>query len=140
MHLERMAIETEIRDLVTSYIEAVGEHRLDDLPAMLDPDVEFTVGDTTLRGVDAFVGAFERLSPIILRNDIRKVFVDGDEACVIYDFVTDTPVGAVVSVEYIKFTSSRIASVLLVFERLHWPEVQQELAERAARRVTAASA
>jgi SnoaL-like domain len=131
---------TQINDLVTAYIEAVGEHRLEDLPAMLDPDVEFTVGGATLHGTDALVGAFERLSPIILRNDIRKVFVDGGEACVVYDFVTDTPVGAVVSVEYIKVKSGRIASVLLVFERLHWPEVQEELAERAARRVTAASA
>jgi len=131
---------TQIHDLVTSYIKAVGDHRLDVLPAMLEPDAEFVVGDTTLRGVDAFVGAFARLTPIILRNDIRKVFVDGDEAIVIYDFVTDTPAGAVVSVEHIKFKNGRIASVLLVFERLHWPEVQAVLAERAARQVAKASA
>jgi hypothetical protein len=123
---------TQVRDLVISYISAVGEHRLDRLPDMLDPDVDFTFGDTQVRGVDAFVGAFERISQIILRNDIRKVFVDGDEACVIYDFVTDTPVGAVTSVEYIKVKSGRIGSVLLVFERLHWPEVQAILAERAS--------
>jgi SnoaL-like domain len=132
-----MANKTQ--DLVTSYIQAVGQHRLEALPAMLDPEVEFTVGDTKLRGTAAFVGAFERLLPIILRNDIRKLFVDGDEAVVIYDFVTDTPVGAVVSVEHIKFRKGRIASVLLVFERLHWPEVQAELAERAARQTAEAS-
>lgn len=131
---------TEIHDLVTSYIKAVGEHRLEALPPMLDPEVEFIVGDTVLRGTEAFVGAFERLSPIILRNDIRKVFVDGDEAIVIYDFVTDTPAGAVLSVEHIKFRGGRIASVLLVFERLHWPEVQQELADRAAPQVAQAPA
>ena len=122
---------TEVRDLVTSDITSVGEHRLDALPAMLDRDVEFTFGDTELHGVEAFVGAFERISQIILRSDIRKVFVDGNEACVIYDFVTDTPVGAVTSVEYIKVKGGRIASVLLVFERLHWPEVQAILAARA---------
>lgn len=53
-------------------------------------------------------------------------------ACVIYDFVTDTPVGAVVSVEYVKFKDGRIASSLLVFERLHWPEVMAELQKRAS--------
>ena len=131
---------SQIQDMVTAYIQAVGDHRLEDLPPMLDPDVEFTVGDTTLRGTAAFVGAFERLTPIILRNDIRKVFVEGDEAIVLYDFVTDTPVGAVVSVEHIKFKTGRIVSVLLVFERLHWPEVQAELAERAARHTSEASA
>jgi SnoaL-like domain len=129
---------TEIHELVTSYIQAVGNHRLEALPPMLDRDVEFIVGDTTLRGPEAFIGGFERLSPIILRNDIRKVFVDGDEAVVVYDFVTDTPAGAVISVEHIKVRSGRIASVLLVFERLHWPEVQEELAKRASKQAAEA--
>ena len=129
---------SEIHDLVTSYINAVGEHRLDALPAMLEPDAEFTVGDNTVRGVEAFVAGFQRLMPIILRNEIRKVFVDGEEACVIYDFVTDTPAGAVLSVEHIKFRNGRIASTLLVFERLHWPEVLAELAGRAARQSASA--
>ena len=121
---------TSIHKLVTEYVNAVGEHRLDDLPAMLDPDAEFTVGDTTLRGAEAFIGGFKRLDPIIERNAIRKIFVDGDEACVIYDFVTDTPAGAVLSIEYLKFKNDRIASSLLLFERLHWPEVMAVLQKR----------
>ena len=131
---------SDSRDLVTSYIKAVGENRLEALPAMLDPDAEFVVGDTTLRGADAFIGGFRRLTPIILRNEIRKLFVDGDETCVIYDFVTDTPAKAVPSVEYIKMRNGRILSSLLVFERLHWPEVQAVLKERAERQAAAASA
>jgi SnoaL-like domain len=123
---------SEIHDLVTAYINAVGDGRLGDLRAMLDPDAEFIVGDTTLRGAEAFIGGFKQLAPIIKRNEIRKIFVDGDEACVIYDFVTDTPVGAVVSVEDLKFKKGRIASSLLVFERLHWPEVMAELPKRAS--------
>jgi ketosteroid isomerase-like protein len=133
-------VTVDTRDLVTGYIQAVGEGRLGDLPAMLAPDVEFTVGDSTLRGPEAFVAAFERLAPILVRNDIRHAFVDGNQACVIYDFVTDSPAGAVVSVELIKVVDGRIASVLLVFERLHWPEVLAELAARGARRATPASA
>lgn len=128
----------DTHDLVTSYINAVGEHRLDALAEMLDPDVEFTLGDNTVRGVEAFVAGFERLMPIILRNDIRKVFVDGDEACAIYDFVTDTPAGPVLSVEYLKFRNGRLASTLLVFERLHWSEALAALAERSARQSASA--
>jgi SnoaL-like domain len=128
----------ETHDLATSYINAVGEHRLDALPAMLEPDVEFTLGDNTVRGIEAFVGAFQRLMPIVLRNDIRKVFIDGDEACVLYDFVTDSPAGAVLSVEHMKFRNGRLASTLLVFERLHWPEALAALAERAARQSASA--
>ena len=125
---------TEARELLTSYIQAVGERRLEALPPLLDPDAEFTLGDNTFRGRDAFVGAFRRLLPIIERNDIRHVFVDGNAACVVYDFVTSTPVGPVLSVEYIKLRNGRIASSTLVFERLHWPEVLNVLSEREAAR------
>jgi hypothetical protein len=125
-------METDARELLTSYIQAVGERRLEALPPLLDPDAEFTLGDNTVRGRDAFVGAFRRLLPIIQRNDIRHVFVDGDEACVVYDFVTSTPVGPVLSVEYIHLRNGLIASSTLVFERLHWPEVLSVLKEREA--------
>jgi len=127
-------VTTAKEELVRSYVGAVGEHRLDDLRQMLTEDAEFTLGDATYRGVDAFVGAFVRLMPILERNDIRKVFVDGDEACVIYDFVTNTPVGPVVSVEYVKLARGRISSSLLVFERQHWPEVIAVLVEREAQK------
>jgi SnoaL-like domain len=123
-----------IEELVTAYIQAVGEHRLEDLRPMLDPDATFTLGDATFSGVDAFVGAFVRLMPILERNDIRKVFVDGNEACVIYDFVTSTPVGPVLSVEYLTFQNDRIKSSLLVFEKQHWPEVMAALMEREAQK------
>jgi hypothetical protein len=53
---------TSIQDLVTAYIEAVGNHRLEALPAMLEPDVEFVVGDTRIRGVEGFVAAFATTS------------------------------------------------------------------------------
>ena len=127
---------TDPRELVTSYIQAVGNRRLEALRPLLEDDAAFTLGDNTVRGREAFVGAFRRLLPIIERNDIRHLFIDGDEACVVYDFVTSTPVGPVLSVEYIKLRSGRIASSTLVFERLHWPEVLTTLKEREAAQAT----
>jgi hypothetical protein len=123
---------TDARELLTTYIQAVGERRLEALPPLLEQDAEFTLGDKTARGREAFVGAFRRLLPIIERNEIRHLFVDGDKACVVYDFVTRTPVGPVLSVEYIRLKNGRIASSTLVFERLHWPEVLTVLREREA--------
>ncbi len=129
---------TQMRELLTAYIQAVGERRLEALPPMLGPDAEFTLGDNTFRGRDAFIGAFRRLLPIIDHNEIRHLFVDGEKACVVYDFVTNTRVGPVLSVEYITLRNGRIASSTLVFERLHWPEVMAELKEREATGTAAA--
>src|SRR5690348_5040892 len=114
---------TDARALLTSYIKAVGDRKLEALPPLLADDAAFTLGDNTMRGRDAFVNAFRRLLPIIARNDIRHLFVDGDQACVVYDFVTNTRVGPVLSVEHIKLRDGRIAESTLVFERSHWPEV-----------------
>lgn len=133
-------MDTQLRDLATSYVQAVSDHRWDALRSLILPEAEFTLGDSTLKGADAFIDGFVRLAPIIVRNDIRKVFVDGDEACVIYDFVTDTPAGAVLSVEYLKVRNGLIASSLLVFERLHWPEALTVLKERTASPPAALSA
>jgi SnoaL-like protein len=129
---------TDVRALLTSYIQAVGDRRLDALPPLLEDDAAFTLGDNTVRGRDAFVNAFRRLLPIIERNEIRHLFVDGDMACVVYDFVTSTPVGPVLSVEYLALQNGRIASSTLVFERLHWPEVLSVLKEREAKTTAAA--
>ena len=131
---------TDPRELVTSYIQAVGERRLEALPPLLEQDAQFTLGDNTVRGRDAFVGAFRRLLPIIDRNEIRHLFIDGDEACVVYDFVTNTPVGPVLSVEHIQLRNGRIASSTLVFERLHWAEVMAVLIEREAAQARAVPA
>jgi hypothetical protein len=40
------------------------------------------------------------------------------------------------SIEYVKVKDGRLASTLLVFERLHWPEALAELQDRAARQGT----
>jgi len=58
---------------------------------------------------------------------------------VIYDFVTDTAVGAVPSVEWLRVEDGRIRSIQLVFHSQPWPAVVEELTRRASTRSQAAS-
>ena len=76
---------------------------------------------------------FVRLMPILERNDIRKIFVDGNEACVIYDFVTDTAAGAVPTVEWLRVDGGRVASVHLFFDRVSFKPASEEVARRVAK-------
>ncbi|HYX85528.1 MAG TPA: hypothetical protein VE777_11210 [Gaiellales bacterium] len=98
--------------------------------AILHPELEFTIGSRVL-GKDEYATALRRLTLIMRRNDVRRVFAEGNEACVVYDFVTDTPVGPVASVELLGLEDGLIRTGLLVFEREHWPEVMAELERRA---------
>ena len=124
-----------IADLVTRYIQAVSDKRFDLLPAMLQPDATFGGPNIrTCHGIDEYVGGLQRLAPILLRNEIKHLVVDGEQACVIYDFITDTPAGAVASVEWLQFEDGRIRAAELTFDRGRWPEVLQVLQARAAQR------
>jgi hypothetical protein len=67
-----------------------------------------------------------------VRSDVKKVFTDGPEVCVIYDFVTNTPAGAVPIVEWLRIEGGRITSVTLVFDRIAFKPASDEIARRAA--------
>lgn len=120
---------SDIRALVSDYIHAVGDGRLDELSAYLQPDVTFeSPGLPSHQGIDAYIDSLRRIAPIISRNEIKRVLVSRDEACVQYDFVTDSPVGAVASVEWLTIEDGRIAAVYLLFDKERWPEVLEHLA------------
>ncbi len=116
-----------------AYIDAVGNGRWDDVAAALQPGATFEIaGGGRHEGAAAFLAAFDALKPIIERNDVRSVISEGDQVCVLYDFVTRTPVGPVVSAEWITVEDGKIASSFLLFDKGRWPEVMQHLRGQAA--------
>lgn len=119
-------------------MKSVGERRFDRFEELLHPDVEF--GGTTavqLQGAPAVAEGFRRLGPIILRNEIRELIVEDDKAFVLYDFVTDTPAGGVLTGELLTVEDGRVRSITLIFDWRRWPEVLQELERLRARQAVA---
>ncbi|MFL5737588.1 MAG: nuclear transport factor 2 family protein [Actinomycetota bacterium] len=123
-----------VRDLVSEYVRAVGERRLDRVAELVHPEATFggTVA-TEARGREAFVRGFRNLAPILDHNEIRKVVVDGGGAAVLYEFVTSTPAGAVLSAEFLTFEDGLIRSSTLVFDWRRWPDVIAEIQARRTR-------
>src|SRR5215831_14239096 len=112
-----------------AYLDAVGKKELQRLDDLVAPDVHFVGPAMTIDGARDLLAALRRIGAIHVRNDIKRVFSDGDEVCVIYDFVTDT-VGAVPTIEWLRFERGRIASVNLYYDQLPWLKVRDELARR----------
>jgi ketosteroid isomerase-like protein len=123
---------TDLATITEEYLRAVGEKRFDRVSELLHPDVDVELPGRTMRGAAAYIASFQRIAPIILRNDIKKVVASGDDVCVVYDFVTSTSVGAVPSAEWLTFEDGRIRSIRLIFHSLPWPKVLEELAARQA--------
>lgn len=119
-------IETKVRE----YLTAVGDKDLARVEGLLAPDVTFVGPAMSLSGARDVLAALRRIGAIHVRSDIKRVFVDGDEACVIYDFVTDT-VGVVPTIEWLGFEAGRIRSVKLYYDQVPWQTLRQELAKRA---------
>ncbi len=121
---------SDLKALATRYIEAAGQHRLDEVAAMLHPSLQFdgTFGAVPIRGPEGWLAALRRLSPILLRNEVRNVIAEGTQACIFYDFVT--PVCPVPSTEWLVFDGGKISSIYLIFDHRRWPEVLEELRRR----------
>jgi len=125
------------KTLALEYLNAAGTQQHRKLEALLAPDLQFRGPSRTLTSAAEVVGALKQLSAIHVRNDVKRVFVDGDEVCVIYDFVTDTPAGALTTIEWLRFEGDRIRSINLYYDQLPWQQVMAVIAERAAGRPAA---
>ncbi|HEY4185862.1 MAG TPA: nuclear transport factor 2 family protein [Polyangia bacterium] len=123
---------TDRKTLALEYLNAVGKQRYDEVEALLAPDLQFRGPSMTRTSAADYLGALRRLGAIHVRNDVKRVFVDGDEVCVIYDFVTDTAAGALPTIEWLRFDGDRIRSIDLYYDRLPWQTVMTVIAERAS--------
>lgn len=116
-----------------AYLDAVAQKDFARCAALCHPDIAFVTPAARYDGCASLVEAFRRIGAIHVRSDVQRVFADRDEVCVIYDFVTDTSVGKVTTVEWLRFDAEgRIAHVALIYDQVPWLTVRQELAQRAA--------
>lgn len=121
---------SDLKSLAIRYIEAVGQKKLDAVASLLHPRLEFdgNFPPVPVKGPEGWLAALRRLSPILARNEVRKVLVEGNDACILYDFVTT--ICPVPSAEWLRFEDGKITSIYLLFDRSRWAEVQQELQRR----------
>lgn len=125
--------------IAIAYLDAVSKKDLGRIEALVAPDIRFVGPTRTIVGARDLLAAFRRIVAIHVRNEVVRVFTDGDEVCVIYDFVTDT-VGAVPTIEWMRIEGGRILSVNIYYDQVPWLKLREEIAARAARAATQATA
>jgi hypothetical protein len=131
--LKEDTMSTDRKKLALAYLEAVATQQYDRVEGLLAPDLRFRGPAMTRTSAGEFLAALKRLAAIHVRNDVKRVFVDGDHVCVIYDFVTDTSAGALPAIEWLQFGGDRISSIDLYYDRLPWQAVMAAIAERGVR-------
>ena len=126
-------MEKDVRQLATEYNRAFGEGRLDRVTEMLHPDVEFDGTAKPTSGRDAYMSGLPRLVSVLEGNELRDLIVEGNRAFILYDFVTASPAGRVLSGELVTFDDDGlITRITLLFDHRRWPEVIAEIQRKAA--------
>jgi ketosteroid isomerase-like protein len=84
--------------------------------SLLHDDVSFSGPIDRFDNADAYLGALRGLSQIVKGAEEQKVFVDGDDVCVIYDLVTNTPAGTAPTAEWYHLRDGKISAVRVYFD------------------------
>lgn len=119
-----------------AYLDAVAKKDLERVESLLAADVRFVGPAMTMTGARELLAAFRRIGAVHVRSDIKRVFSDGDEVCVIYDFVTDTA-GPLPTIEWIRVEGGKVRSINLYYDQVPWLKVREELGRRTAAQATA---
>ncbi len=119
------------KQVALAYIDACSRKDFTAVAELLTNDIHFSGPGNSVQGSAPYLAILKRLSTVWERSDVQHTFSDGDDVCVIYDFVTNTEAGAVPIVEWLHIEGERIGSVKLFFDRLSFQPASDRLARHA---------
>jgi len=107
---------THTRNAVNHFLDAL--HLRDFVAArrLLADDFTFEGPFDTFRAPELYLRTLERLYSIVRKVTVKRLFVDGDDACLLYDMETNTPVGTALICEWFTVRNQKIVSMRAVFD------------------------
>jgi ketosteroid isomerase-like protein len=83
--------------------------------SLLHDDLSFEGPIESFSDAESYMASVRQLSGIVTGAEKQKVFVDGDDVCVIYDLKTQ-PIPSSRTCEWYRVRDGKIASVSVVFD------------------------
>jgi len=99
------------RQIVTAFYSSFESKDFGALRAMLHDDLDFQGPMDRYGNADTFVTKLAKLSRLTESLRMNHLFVDGDRACCVYEWVTITPVGDSAVADYLEVHDGRIARI-----------------------------
>jgi SnoaL-like domain len=82
----------------------------------LDENLSFKGPIDTFNNSQDYLRAISRLGKILKEVQVKRTFVEGNDACFIYDLVTDTPAGTSPCAEWIHVHNGKVKSIQVFFD------------------------
>ena len=83
---------------------------------LLCDDLFFRGPIDTFDAPEPYIESLKKLQRIVERVEMRKIFVDGEDVCLLYDMVTRTPSGTTFIAEWHHVQNQKIASIRLAYD------------------------
>jgi hypothetical protein len=113
----------DARSVVDDYVKHLRSKDLVNQRRLLRDDLSFEGPFDHFERADDYHQALSHLLPIVDDIDVKKVFVDGNDVCLIYDMVTSTPVGTSPVVEWHTVADDKISAIRVYFDARPWAAV-----------------
>ena len=121
------AVANEARSVGERYFDAWTSGDFDTARALVHNDLTFCGPFETFRRADEFFESLRRVGGGLLeRAEKKRMFADGEDVCIIYDFVAHEPVGASPTVEWYRVRDGKIAEIQIVFDTRPFAALRQE--------------
>src|SRR2546428_11746690 len=82
------------KEIVMAYQKALGKADFAGARRYMHDDLSFVGPFESFNRPEPHLEALGKLHHIVVRVEPRKTFVDGDDVCLLYNMVTNTPAGA----------------------------------------------
>ncbi len=102
--------------VVSGFQQAMGKGEFAAARKLLHDNLSFHGPIDTFDKPEPYLESLRKLSPIIQRIDVKKMFADGDDICLLYDMVTNTPAGTAFVAEWYQVKGDRISAIRVVFD------------------------
>jgi hypothetical protein len=107
---------SDASSVVTTYVKAWTSGDFDTARSTLHDDVAFVGPLGTADGIDDCMRGLQGLKQIVESSEQRKVIADGDDVCLIYDLVTNTPAGTIPTAGWFQLHGGKIATIRVFFD------------------------
>ena len=103
-------------NVIQQFQQAIGKGDFTAARHLLHDNLSFRGPIDTFHKPEPYLEALKKLQPITQRIDILKMFADGNDVCVLYDMVTNTPISTAFICEWYQVKGDKISSVRIVFD------------------------
>lgn len=104
------------KEIVMGYQKALGEGDWKAARTFLDDKMSFKGPIAAYDTPEPYLKDLQQLHHIVEDVKMQKMFVDGDDVCLLYDMVTNTPAGTAFICEWHHVKNGKISAVRVVFD------------------------